>query len=356
MNKHYLILSILISIFTINSKCNTISKSTENNDTTYFKDFPVNTKLVLEKYQLLNKAFTNRLFAKENFLYLTNLEESGENLIFVFDTLQGKIVNQVFNRGTKKYQGIVPLSSGITNDGILWFHDLMLSRIVFHLPNENGAEINVQNLRQVKLQNQYSTVQLIDSNTAIGTGSQHTPNKLVKINLQTGEEEFLMGQFKNKPNHLSEMGWKMANMGTLFLNQTNDKVVLAKKHFDEIEIFDLKNQKTIISKGPEKLNPNLKQISNPSGDFIESNQTMRRAYLMSGQLTDQYIYLLYSDSFEMTEGNDLGSTIHIFNYDGKPMRKITLSKKISAFYISETNNTLFAFNPEDSYLYKAILN
>jgi hypothetical protein len=356
MNKNYTMLPIIILIFSITSNCNIISQSTENNDTIYFKDFPVNFHLSLEKYQLLNKAFINKIFAKNNFIYLTNLEESGESLIYVFDTIEGKIVNQAFKRGTKKYQGVVPLSSGITNDGILWFHDIMLSRMVFHIPNDNNLEMQIQNLRQIKLQNQYSTIQLIDSNTAIGTGSQHTPIKLVKINLQTGEEEFIMGQFKNKPNHLSEMAWKMANMGTLFLDKTNSKVVLAKKHFDEIEIYDLKNQKTAISKGPEKLSPILKQISNPSGDFIESNQTMRRAYLMSGQLTDQFIYLLYSDSFEMTEGNDLGNTIHVFNYDGKPIRKMTLSQKISAFYISETNNTLFAFNPEDSYLYKTKLN
>lgn len=347
-------LKVIFILITLSCSCAFSNPVNSEGEIIKFQRFPVEQKLQLEKLYPLPNRFGFTIFELDNRLYFNSLE-TGSNLIYVYDIEKNSVIDSIFSRGTSRYQGILPLSFGLLPNRVAWFYDPMLSRVVCQSIKEDTTGGAAVPAYQYAVSNQYKYLQVADSNSAYVTRVVNMKSKISKIDLKTGAETPLFGKYEGKPANLSENAWQHANAGSLFYSPTKKKVVLAKSNLDEIEIFDCNNETSIVVKGPEMLNPAFQQIETPEGEFVNLTPKIRRTYQISGQLTDEHIYLLYSNEYEMSKGVDFGNIIHVFTYDGKPVKKITLSEKISSFYVSEETKTIYTISPVEGYISKAPL-
>ncbi|MCU0333733.1 MAG: TolB-like 6-bladed beta-propeller domain-containing protein [Chitinophagaceae bacterium] len=341
-------------LFIASSACGQASNNKGESRNLTFNRFPQEQRVELQKISSLPHTLAFNLFEHDNRLYFNSFE-TGQRLLYVYDLQQRALVDSMFRRGTNECEALLPFSAGILPNQIVWFFDPMLARVTRQQLMSDNRQQKANMCKQYELPQGYKYLQLADTNTAYAVKDIQMKGKISRINFQTGAETPLFGTFQNKPAGLSEAAWHNANTGALHFSPSKQIAVLAKTSLDEIEIFDLRHETSITVKGPEQLKPSFKQISTPDGDFLDLTKENRRAYLLSGQLTDHYIYLLYSTAFEMTDGVDYGNIIHVFDYNGNPVKKITLSAKISAFYISEKAKSIYSISPVDGTISKGAL-
>lgn len=345
---------IAILLFITSAACGQATTNKSGGTQRVFKSFPLEQRVALQKLSSVPHPLTFNLFEHNNRLYFSSLE-TGQRLVYVYDLQQRILVDSILARGTNKCETLLPYSAGMLPDRKIWLFDPMLARVTWQQVTDDNNHQQSALCKQHEIAQGYKYLQLADTSTAYAIRDIGMKGKISKIDLKTGAEIPLFGTFQNKPAGLSEAAWHNANMGALHFSPSKQTAVLAKTSLDEIEIFDLRNKTSITVKGPEQLAPSFKQITTPDGDFVDLTKENRRAYLLSGQLTDKYIYLLYSTAFEMTDGVDYGSIIHVFDYNGSPIKKINLSGKIAAFCISEATNTIYTISPVDGTISKGAL-
>jgi hypothetical protein len=73
---------------------------------------------------------------------------------------------------------------------------------------------------------------------------------------------------------------------------------------------------------------------------------------------NKYIYALFNGE-KMSERDEKaqgGKTIYVFDYEGKPVKKITLDRRISCLYIDDEERVMYALDlNSDEPLYRARL-
>jgi len=350
MFKRMLIFSKIFIFLSSASACHNIGDLNEK-DRIQKSEFKAVEKIKFENIGKLTNSFIGRMHLIDSSLFLTDFESD-----FIFHQYNPKsksITKSFFKKGTKFSEGIAPLSSGVLNKNLFWFHDVSLSRLVTaKRVSLNGRD--TLEYKQYNIPNNFFSVQLKDSATILAIGGYHVKERIQEININSGQEVSKFGVYENKPEGMPYNSWKYANEGFLFINKGNQKAIIAKKIFDEFEILDLKTMSVKIIKGSENLQPKLKPINVQGKDFVEFDNTVKRAYICAS-LTFKYIYLLYSKGYELSPEGDLGSTIFVFDWQGNPIKKIIFENQVSSFTVSENDNMIYAFEPSSQLLLSSSL-
>jgi hypothetical protein len=141
------------------------------------------------------------------------------------------------------------------------------------------------------------------------------------------------------------MPQKMSYESFLFLKPSKNKCVLACRYTDRLEIIDLDSRKSTVVRGQDMFEPNLKVMVKSNGRKIAyPGEESRQAYVR-GQVTDKYIYLLYSGN--MTAGKNLfyGKYIHVYDWDGKPVKRLELANYTKDFAVTANDSLLYTYDP-----------
>ncbi len=341
------------SIFILS--CNTKKENQE--DTIIFGNFPEEIRVNLLPFLDRGFGFINKIHLTDSTIMLTDLEPKSEFLFYNYNLYDTTMVSTFLKRGIEWGEAITPISSGIIRDRIYWIYDPTMSRIIMRTIQTRKSNQKENLLEsQITLSNFYPTLQLITDSIAIGAGGMTSIAKVDQIDLYRKITTPLINKFTNRPQYLSEKAWKNANQGSIFYLPNKEKAVLTKKFIDEFEILDLVKMKSLRVIGPENLKPKFKVGSLNGNEYIVIEEKMRRTYSMAGFLTDSLIYLAYRNGKELGTHIDQSNTIHIFDWSGKPIKKLVLSQYISAFAISNDHKEIYAFNADNKFIYKAIIN
>ena len=82
---------------------------------------------------------------------------------------------------------------------------------------------------------------------------------------------------------------------------------------------------------------------------IEKNYESSHLYYMSMAINDKHIFAPYIDRVALGENNPWETNVlHVFDWDGTPVYKIQLSKKISFITLDPKYNILYAQGEDDS--------
>ncbi len=132
-------------------------------------------------------------------------------------------------------------------------------------------------------------------------------------------------------------GMFYANHSYIHPDQT--KVAIAMQRVAQITILDVKSGKQVGYRMDDTL------------DFsdIEQNLECIRYYYTSAAVNSRYIFALYIDQAEMGGKYPFKSkTVHVFDWEGRPVYKIQLDKEISWITLDPQNNRLYAQGEDDS--------
>jgi len=148
---------------------------------------------------------------------------------------------------------------------------------------------------------------------------------------------------------------QQAHQGAVHYYEKMHMAVKGKNLLDEFYIIDLTSKKLVKVRGPEHPDNNGKiKRPNPAADGIMPNMD-RRYFIWGGAFTEKYIYL----SFTEPPGNGIqehSNIVLVFDWAGKPLRRIELSTFVSAIAILENTNEIVGFNSAEGMFYKASLN
>ena len=141
---------------------------------------------------------------------------------------------------------------------------------------------------------------------------------------------------------------------------SGDKVVLPYRYEDIVEIYDLKSDSSVAVQGPDQIVLDFKSTKISGGNIYMVEEDTRRTYGVPA-VTDKYIYLPYCGhrrgkrSEEERFKWNYNNAVHVYDWEGNPIKKLKLNCYISTIAVSKDDRTLYSFNPETGYLIRAAL-
>ncbi len=143
--------------------------------------------------------------------------------------------------------------------------------------------------------------------------------------------------------------------GPLFVRPDFSKYVIACGYTDQIEIYDPKRDSSKIIRGPLGFKPTFTTMTGGDGKEVAGHNNQTRNAFIRGATTDRYIYLLYSGRTETVSYSFYGKFIYVYDWQGTPMAKFELSDYMSGIGVTSDNMILYAYNFENNYIEKYIL-
>jgi len=137
----------------------------------------------------------------------------------------------------------------------------------------------------------------------------------------------------------------------IYVRPDKEKVVLAGRYLDCIEIYNFDGSLTKLLKGPET-NFNFKYDKSRSlnaGVLVKSHES-RRAYICLRSTNDR-IYALYSGKERMDESDySTSNIIYTFDWEGNLLQKYVLDCRISSFDVDDFTKTIYAIQEPNKYI------
>lgn len=343
---------MIFLIFTLLNSC--ISSEKEKMKKHLFDNyFPNNIKIDFTNDVKIDGALIRQIFPYNDNLIFHDLNVTKNHFFHQYSFKEKKIISSYIKKGTKNGESLGGFKSGIYNSNTIWLHDLPLRKLVMAKISNTTIKKDTSEFNQIKLPHHYYSVQMLDSITLFGFGSNNTKDKLQLLKLNSLKNEInLFDTFTNCPNNIPYYAWKKAYEGILYAKPNNEKLVVAYIYTDKIEIFDLKTNKSILVNGPENFEPDFTPIMKYGfQDIILEKKT--KFGFVNGFTTDKYIYLLYSGKSIFGKNADQTNFIYVYDWSGKPIELLHFKQNISAFAILNNDSEIYAFEPLSQFLLKA---
>jgi len=344
MSKYILLL--LSAIFLVS--CVNEKKDTVKNEIV-FSDFPKNENITFENFIKFDYGAISRMFLTDTTLIVYDWRARNGYFFYEYGLNSKLNTGKHIPHGRSKGQALGALSAGLFKN-TLWMYDISLSKIIFSDLNTKALSVDSTTTKEYPFSPKYYNIDFLDSVRLIANGNYQTPKNIQEVNLNSGKIITEYGLITNIPKDIPLYAWKRANEGLLVLKPTNDKVVLANRLNDQLEIFDVESQNSITMKGPENFAVEFTSFkSNDGMDMVGRNEKSRYGFVRAAA-TNEFIYLLFSGNNRSSQYIDYGKTLYVYDWNGKPIRKITFDRYICGFVVSDDNETLYAHDVSTKFI------
>jgi len=332
--------------------CNNKAKVGQSKDKIVFSKFPSSKKIVFENFIRYDGAIS-RMYLKDNTLIAYDWRGFGGYFFYQYGLETRALNRKYIPHGRGKGCALGSLSAGLYKNE-LWMYDISLSKIIFSaLKTKSNAADSVAEFKEYPFPPNYYNIQFLNDTRLIANGNYQVPKKLQEVALNSGKILADYGLLDEVPKGVPFYSWKRYNEAFLELKSTKDKLVSAHRLSDQIEIFDLKKHQNITVQGPESYSPEFLSFKSDDGkDMITRNDKSRYAFtqVMS---TDKFIYALYSGNNISGQHIDYAKSVFVYNWEGKPVRRIDLGRYVIGFTVSSDDSTLYAYDVTSKYIVKA---
>lgn len=313
--------------------------------------FPVENKLHGEQVLKLDN-FTPDYIDVYNDSLLCFVSTNGQkgHHISLYHLAEKTILPPILAVGGKDGQSLGFISFGF-EPGYLWNYDAAKEKIIFtrlDSIHEAGAS---HFIKEMPVQGFYYSLQLLNDSTLLTSGNyffSHDDYKLATLDMTSGRIYNQMAPYSADSSKPYTLPQKMSHESFLFLKPSKNKCVLASRYTDRMEIVDLESRKSTIIRGQDMFEPNLKVMAKRSGKKIAyPGEDSREAYVR-GQVTDKYIYLLYSGNLPGGKNLFYGKYIHVYDWDGKPVKRLELDNYTKDFAVTANDSLLYTYDPRST--------
>ena len=314
-----------------------------------FSNFPTVDSINFENiYELKNKGFPASLHVKDSNLIIFNGGGNPEHLFYNLNIKDNTLSKGYIEKGRGPNELLGAIKCGTIGDEI-WIYDITLRKVLI-LNN------NFQAQKELPVEHSFYMISLTDTTTYFGTGDYINPTyKLKEVDLVTGKESNSFGKYSSSEEEIK--GYKSAHINIIFKNPEGNKIVLAERYMDAIEVFNVNssNERSLKTYGPEKLEVSFNPMKVGETYVAEISGTSKYSFI-NGATTEKYIYLLYSGSLISEEGGFYGKSIFVYDWSGKPVKKFVFDKELLCISVSERDNILYAYDANGGNLIKGKIN
>ncbi|WP_182954048.1 BF3164 family lipoprotein [Pedobacter gandavensis] len=319
------------------------AKNEFSNGTVVFSEFPKSENVTFNEVIKFEYGDISRMFLRDTSLIVYNWRAKGGCFFYEYGLNSKRNVGKAIPAGSGKGKALGSLSAGVDNNEV-WMYDISLNKIIFSALTNPSLPAATASYREYPFSPDYYNIQFLDSSRVIANGNYKTPNKIQEIDLHSGKILADYGVLDSVPKDIPFYAYKRVKEAFLVLKPTKDKVVLAHRLSDQIEIFDLKSHKSITVKGPENFKVEFKFFKSvDQEDVIGRDEGSRYAFIQAAA-TNKFIYVLYSGYNMSSQFVNCAKTIYVYDWDGKPVKKINLDRDVSSITVGNDDQTLYAFD------------
>ena len=326
----------LIVLFIVITNCK--SKKSFNEDAIVFSTFASNEKLELSVFkEIPDIAVDGLLNYKDSLLIIRNAANTSDYHFTAFDLSKKTSVFDILESGRRDNEAVAFLSYGIYGNK-LWVFDIVKNKFITSqiTEYESGDDLPTNSISLF-----YYGIQPLNNTTFLGTGDYDSDYRGAIVDTRTNT---VTRQIDSYSKDMSR-GYKTAYESFLYLNPNRDKAVLAARFTDRVQIINLKKERSTVLKGPDGFEPDVGFMTTNEGKEISYSNDQSKYAFVKGKTTTNYIYLLYSGNLQNGPNRHYGKTIHIYSWDGKPIKKLMLPDYILDFAISNDDSAIYTYNP-----------
>jgi hypothetical protein len=283
-------------------------------------------------------------------LVCMNVSNKQKFHFFNYKLATGELSNGYASNGRGPGELLGTMAFGAV-DNIFWAYDITKKEILTSDRKKTLTEgvFEIKSVFAVK-QDQYK-IKLKDSLHYFAVGYPNSNYQIQERELYSGKLTKEFGAFENIPDDISLSAYKSLKQSFLFLRPKGDKLVLARRFEDVIEIYDTEKQ-ALINRvhGPE----GFEAEGLIRGDVFYHNHNTRISF-KAGTLTNNYIYMGYCGYPANSENASVNQCIYVYDWEGNPIRKIVFENSVGSIAVSEDDKTMYAFDRNTGYILQAAI-
>ena len=321
-----------------------------NKNFRYFSKFPKKDAIVFKNIYEYKEGIAGMLKLVDSTLIVFNVQPGVNNFLNSYSLKSGILSNGYMNKGRGPGEVMGPRAIGV-NGNSLWLQDITTKKVFTIDKRKVINPVIPVSFNEYPIKNHYYMIDFKDSLHYFGVGSVNSRYKIQKIDLISGKVVNEYGKIEKTPEDLSLQLYKSVYQSFIFTKPTGDKIVLAYRYLDAIEIFNTETKSGVAIYGPERYNVKYEPLPNGMSRTDET-----RFAFVNGAVTNDYIYLAYSGRTGKSPNPHDGNCIYIYDWDGNPIRKLILNKYIQGMAVSKDNKILYAFDVNTGFLIQATIN
>ncbi len=323
-----------------------------NENIVLFTEFPKENKISFNNICEYKTGAAGMLELVDSVLIIFNVNEGAKYFISNYSLNSGQVFKEYLGSGRGPGEAIGARGIGV-NDNILWVQDITLKKILTIEEKKVLSNDTIVSFNEYPIKEDYYMIDFKDKLHYFGVGLESSAYKIQEVDLVSGKIINEIGTFEGKPDDLEFSAVKTAYQCYIHVKPTGDKIVLAYRFTDAIEIFDLKTQRSILIRGPERFNVDFQ----PAKNTMYRTDKTRFAFVSGGgTVTNNYIYMYYSGDIVKNSGARYAKYIYVYDWDGNPVSKLILDRQIEGFAVSEDDSIMYAFDVNTGFLIQAKIN
>lgn len=319
-----------------------------------FSTFPKTEELLFKEIIEYKEGIPQRFFLIDSTLIINNFNKNIKYFFYNYHLNTGEFSKGYVAKGRGPNEAIGGFCSGIHND-TLWLFDATLKKVLFmtiaDALHENNIDISIY-----PLDKNYYKIALIENLQVLVNGDWNSKFKIQKIDLRTNKNIYEFGEFIGEIVNVPMEGLKDAYQAFIYTKPSSEKMALAYRFTDVLEIYDLQNTDNYkMIQGPAGFDINLNFNTSRGYAYFAKDKDTRKAFI-AGSVTSKYIYLAYSGQIREDEDWNNAKYIHIYDWDGNPIKQLKLDRYITSFVVSGDNKIIYAFDSHNGFIVESKLN
>lgn len=282
----------------------------------------------------------------DSLIFLINTNT--EYLFQCFNANTGKEVKEFISFGSGPEEMLSPQSVG-QKDSFVYIFDVMKRRIFLYDKTSFLSKEELQSSRQIDLKDMFAQVFMLSNNQIVATGLQPDSKRFIFFNNE-GDVLTHKGEFPSYQDPAASKFTKEQDYGCeMVYNAELQRLSLAYKHTDLIEFYNLEGNLLKRIHGPEHFFPVfLEKNTGNTVQVLPEKGKSRDGYISPVAYKNE-LYVLYSGKvFDPKTRPYLDNQILVFDWSGKPLKRLFLDKPIYRFTIDKKKNILYglSFSPD----------
>jgi len=285
---------------------------------------------------------------RDSLLLVVNNLNSNPHHIRVFDIGQKKAINNILPVGQKRGGTLAFMSYGVS-DSLVWAFDVAKNGFIagnLDTLLKRNAGIEYYSEYRIKPQVFYYDALLLNRNEALLSGNYDTDEKLVYVNFLDGTLNKQLLSYQADTAIGSSMVNKMSYESFMLLKPGKKKVLLAGRYTDRLELLDLATGEYKKISGPVGFLPQLMPFTNNSGVTVATPNEETVYGFLKGHVTEKFFYLLFSGHPVKSFHRFYGNKIFVYDWEGNPVRQISLKNDIVDFSVTSDDKILYTLNQQ----------
>ncbi len=331
------------------------SKGRLNDNIDTFSEFPQKDSVRFERLSDFTNGEVIELEVIDSILVLKTRNKGNDGYLYNYNVSSNRYSKDYLERGKGPSEVLSVFSMGKTNDG-LWTYDYTKQRL--SVIDFNGSEMEPElfttQFYKVK-SDRLHQVMYLGSNRLLGQ-IQDENYKSAIFDFKNDEKIGNINPFAAVPK-IKPLCFSHAANHIYLSNPDSNRIVFAYLLTDVIEIFDLEGGCLYsATQGPDCFDIIHGNYEDNKGNMYMTPLEKTKCSYLEGYASDKYIYLLYSGENARSEKLSLGAnSIFVYDWDGKPVRRLNLDRYIKCFGVTPDDDILYAYDGSNGHLIKAEL-